>query len=65
VPIIAGNIRIGVLVRGHNGTDNLHLIHKAVFKQRANRTINQTRGQRLFFAGPRFALEKSTRNFAD
>ena len=53
------------MVRGHNGTDHLYLIHKAVFKKRPDGSVDQPRGQRLFFARPSFSLKKTAWYFTD
>ena len=43
---------------------DLHFIEEAFGEQRANRAVNQARGQRFKFAWTAFALEETTRNAA-
>ena len=54
-----GDIRIHLLVRRHDRTDHLNLVHEPVGKERADGAINQARSERFFLAGPALALEKS------
>ena len=59
-----GDIRILVLVSRHDRGNDLHFIHEALGKQRANGAVNQAAGQGFFFAGTTFTLEEATRNTA-
>ncbi len=54
------DVRIGGLVGGHYGADNLHFVHEAFGEQRADRTVDQARGQGLFLGGTAFTLEETT-----
>ena len=49
-----------MLIRRHNSTDNLHFVHKALWKQGTDRTIDQTRRQCLFFTRTGFTLKEAT-----
>ena len=58
------DIRIQVLLRRHDGTDNLHLIHEALGKQRPDRPVDQTAGQRFLLGRPTLAPEEAARDLA-
>ena len=60
-----GDIRIDMLVCRYHGTDDLHFIHEPFGKQGANGTVDQTGGQRFFFAGARFTLEEAAGDLTD
>ena len=59
-----GNIRIDVLVGGHDRTDNLYFVHEAIGEQRADGTVDQAGSQGFLFTGTRFTLEKAAGDFA-
>ena len=59
-----GDIRILVLVRGHDRGHDLDFVHEALGKQRANRPVDQTAGQGFFLAGTTFTLEEAAGNAA-
>jgi len=58
------DIRVSILADRHHGGDNLHFIHKAFRKQRADRTVDQTAGQGFLLGRTAFTLEEATRNAA-
>src|SRR5690606_29425800 len=39
------DVRIGLLAGGNDGTDDLHFVLEAFREERADRTVDQTRGQ--------------------
>ena len=47
-----------------HGDDHLHLVLEAVREERANRTVDQARDQRLLLGRTAFALEIAARNLA-
>src|SRR5690606_33497199 len=58
------DIRIGLLAGRHYGADNLHFVLETFWEQRADRAIDQARGQGLFLGRTRFTLEEATGNLA-
>ena len=59
-----GDVRIVLLIMGENGADDLGLVLEACREQRAKRTVDQARGQRVLFRGTAFALEEAARDLA-
>ena len=57
---------IGIIdeVMAQHRAHHEHFVLEAGHKQRADRTVDQARGQRLFLGRARFALEKATGNLA-
>ena len=58
------NVGIDLVVRRHDGRDDLHFVVEAVGKQRADRAVDQPAGQNLLLGGPAFAPEKAAGNLA-
>src|SRR5690606_24451618 len=56
------NVRIGLLAGRYHGADHLHFILETFREQRADRTVDQARGQGFLFGRARFTLEEATRN---
>ncbi|MNF70112.1 hypothetical protein D3C84_520120 [compost metagenome] len=59
-----GDVRIGLLVGRHDGADDLHFVHEAFGEQRADRAVDQARGQGFLLARTAFTLEEATRDAA-
>ena len=57
-----GDVRIGLLVGGNDGADNLHFVHEALREKRADRAVDQARGQGFLLARTAFTLEEATRD---
>ena len=57
---------VGIIhqIMAENRTHHENFVLEARNKQRANGSVDQARGQRLFFGRTRFALEKATRHLA-
>ncbi|MNF70368.1 hypothetical protein D3C84_522770 [compost metagenome] len=55
-----GDVRIGLLVGGDHGADDLHFVEEAFREQRADRAINQARGQGFLLGRTAFTLEETT-----
>ena len=53
------DVRILSLVGGNNGTDHLHFVEETFREQRADRTVDQTRGQGFLLGRPAFALKET------
>ena len=58
------DIRIDFRIHRHDGRDDLHVVIEAIGEQRSERTVDETRGQRLLFRRPPFAAEESAGNLA-
>jgi hypothetical protein len=54
------HVRIDLRVERHHRRDDLHLVVKAIGKERPDRAVDQPRGQRLFLGGATFALEEAS-----
>ena len=59
-----GDVGVHLGVQRNGVDDHMHLIEKALGKQRADRAVDQAAGQGLMFAGLGLALEKTARNLA-
>ncbi|MCY1353720.1 hypothetical protein D9M69_400710 [compost metagenome] len=59
-----GDVRIGLLAGGHHGADDLHFVEETFREQRADRPVDQARGQGLFLGRTRFTLEETTGDLA-
>ncbi len=57
-----GDIGIHFGIDRQHGGHHLHVVDEAFRKQRADRTVDQTRGERFLLGGPSFALEEAARN---
>lgn len=55
-----GDVRIGLLVGGDDGADDLHFIHETFGEQRTDRTVDQARGQGFLLGRTSFTLEETT-----
>lgn len=55
-----GDVRIGLLVGGNDGADDLHFIHETFGEQRTDRTVDQARGQGFLLGRTSFTLEETT-----
>ena len=55
-----GDIRIGGLVGGNDGADNLHFVHETFGEQRTDRTVDQAGSQGFLFGRTTFTLEETT-----
>ncbi|EXI65314.1 MAG: hypothetical protein AW07_04714 [Candidatus Accumulibacter sp. SK-11] len=55
-------VGVDLRVERHHHRDDLDLVVEAFREQRAQRAIDQTRGQRLLLGGAAFALEEATGN---
>src|SRR3546814_8379641 len=58
------DVRIVLEVMRQHGGDDLGLVAEAVGEQRADRAVDQTRGQRLLLARPAFTLEEAAGDLA-
>ncbi|MCY1534285.1 hypothetical protein D9M68_696510 [compost metagenome] len=54
------DVRIGLLVGGNHGADDLHFVQEAFREQRADRTVDQARGQGFLLGRTAFTLEETT-----
>ncbi|MCY1393025.1 hypothetical protein D9M71_79120 [compost metagenome] len=59
-----GDVRIGLLVGRNDGADDLHFVHETFGEQRADRTVDQARGQGFLLGRTAFTLEEATRDAA-
>src|SRR5690606_10696233 len=59
-----GDVRVGLLAGRYHGADDLHFILETFREQRADRTIDQTRGQGFLLGGTRLTLEEAARDLA-
>jgi hypothetical protein len=53
------DVRIHVFLRGHHRAHDLHFVHETIGEKRADRAVDQPRGQRFLLARPSLALEKA------
>ncbi|MCY1216107.1 hypothetical protein D9M72_279720 [compost metagenome] len=53
------DIRIGLLVGGNHGADDLDFVQEAFREQRADRTVDQARGQGFLLGRTAFTLEET------
>src|SRR5439155_14044874 len=58
------DIRIVLHVVAEGGADDLRLVAEAAGEQRADRPVDQARGQHLLLARPTLALEETARDLA-
>lgn len=56
------DVRIGFLAGGHDGADNLHFVHETFWKQRTDRTVDQSGSQGFLLGRTAFALEETARD---
>ena len=63
-PIIAAMSACDLGVERQHVDDHLHFVEEAFGEQRADRTVDQARGQRLVFARAAFALEEAAGDLA-
>ena len=59
-----GNVRVNFRIERHHHRHDLYFVVEAFREQRTQRTIDQTRGQRLFFRWTSLTLEETARNLA-
>ena len=57
-----GNVRIDLGIDGKHGRDDLHVVVEAIRKQRADRTVDEARGEGFLLGRPAFAFEKAAGN---
>ena len=58
------DVRIGLAIVGQHGRHDLRLVPEALWEERADRTIDQARGQRLLLGRTALALEEAARDLA-
>ena len=54
-----GDVRVDVRIERHDRGDHLHFVEEALGEQRADRAVDQARGERLLLRRPAFALEEA------
>ena len=59
-----GNVGVDFRIDRHHRRDDLHFVVEAVGEQRADRPVDQARGQRFLLRGPPFALEEAAGDLA-
>ena len=59
-----GDVRIDLRIDRQHVDDDLDFVEVAFREQRTDRTVDQARGQRLFFGRTAFALEEAARDLA-